>query len=135
MCEDITKRKAWQTNDSGVGRNLGNFGGRKASSSEMGRGGRKHLLFPGTGYGNRDLILASSRHWLRTRREMKGKHMGGTTVVVLKERREKLLVCTPGHRILLVLTIMSSSGAKPPLKLLALGKCASFYLSTIPLAN
>jgi len=72
MCEDITKRKAWQTNDSGVGRNLGNFGGRKASSSEMGRGGRKHLLFPGTGYGNRDLILASSRRWLRMRREMKG---------------------------------------------------------------
>ena len=27
---------------------------------------------------------------------------------------------------------MSSSGAKPPLKLLALGKCVSFSLSTMP---
>jgi len=88
MCEDITKRKAWQTNDSGVGRNLGNFGGRKASSSEMGRGGRKHLLFPGTGYGNRDLILASLRRWLVANEERDER--GGTPTVVIKERREKL---------------------------------------------
>ena len=43
--------------------------------SEMGQGGRKHLLFPAAGYGTRDLILASSRRWLRTRRKMKGRHM------------------------------------------------------------
>ena len=86
----------------------------------MGRGERKHLLFPSAGYGNWDLIMASSRRWLRMRREMKGRHMGGTTVV-LKEQREKLPV-----GILLVLTIMSSSGAKPPLKLLTLGKCVFF---------
>jgi len=45
---------------------------------------------------------------------------------VLKERREKLPICTRGHSSCL----MSSSGVKPPLKLLALGKCVSFALST-----
>ena len=89
--------------------------------SEIGRGERKHLLFLGAAYGNRVLIMASLRRWLRTRREMKRRHM----TVVLKERREKLPV-----GILLLLTIMSSSGAKPPLKLLALGKCVFFSLST-----
>jgi len=79
--------------------------------SEMGRGERKHLLFLGAAYGNWDLILASSHRWLRTRREMKGRHM----TVVLKDRREKLPVCRPS--ILLFLTIMSSSGAKLLLKL------------------
>ena len=41
----------------------------------MGRGERKHLSFPDAGYGTRDLIMASSRRWLRTRREMNGRHM------------------------------------------------------------
>jgi hypothetical protein len=58
--------------------NLPPRGGR----SEMGRGRGKHLLFLDTVYGTRDLILASSCRWLRTRRKMKGRHMGGTTVVV-----------------------------------------------------
>ena len=90
--------KLGQTNESVVGRHLGDENlpprGEKGWS-EIGRGERKHLLFLGAAYGNRDLILASSRRWLRTR-EMKGRHMGATAVV-LKDRREKLPVCRPSN--------------------------------------
>jgi len=44
-----------------------------------------------------------------------------------RQRREKSPVCNRKPSILLVLTIMSSSGAKQPLKLLALGKRVSFF--------
>jgi hypothetical protein len=90
MCEDIYKPKnldrqtslewagIWGIFGDESRLNLPPRGGR----SEMGRGRGKHLLFLDTVYGTRDLILASSCRWLRTRRKMKGRHMGGTTVVV-----------------------------------------------------
>jgi hypothetical protein len=59
-----------------------------------------------------------------------GRYMGGTTVyveyrtgyVIVGESREKFPVWTRKPSILIDLTTMSSSEAKPPLKLLALGK-------------
>ena len=39
------------------------------------------------------------------------------------------------NRKLFVLTTMSSSATKPSLKLLALGKCVLFAISTMPVAN
>jgi len=95
----------------------------------MGRGERNHLLFLGAGYSNRDLILASSRRWLRTRREMKGRHTWEGQQSCMGwdiENGVRNYLFVPAG-ILLVLTIMSSSGANPPLKLLALGKCLFFF--------
>ena len=103
------------------------------------------------GYSTWDLILASCHTRLLTKREMKekGRDNSSTTVVLgvgYKESammgrrwREKSPVWTrkPSRKpsILLVLTIMSSSGAKRPLNLLALGKWVLFSLFTMPVSN
>jgi len=88
MCEDIYKAESLADKRFWSGLEFGEFLGTKslllvARGVEMRRGVRKHFLFLGASYGTRDLILDSSRRYrLQTRGEMKGRHMGLTTVVL-----------------------------------------------------
>ena len=63
---------------------------------------------------------------------MKGRHMEDNSRMGYNNGVRNYLFAPSIH---FVLTFMCSSGAKPPSKLLALGKRVSFALSTTPLAN
>ena len=130
-----------------MGSNLANFGACiiGGGDEKVGSDRGKKVLSWGFDYGTWDLTLALLDFFMPPSVVNKegGRHVGTTSVLL---RVGECGIIAHGHQvvgrnyltkpsILLVLTTMSPSGAKPLLKLLALGNCYSFSLSTMPVAN
>jgi hypothetical protein len=81
MSDDIYKAESLANKRFWSGLKFGEIWGTKSRLNlprgEVGRSERKHLLFPGAGYGTRNLIPVASRRWLRTRKQMNGRHREG----------------------------------------------------------